>query len=374
VQPPAQSAWLVVDGAVHVYRLFDVADEIDLVAAERELVTPGSRLALEGAQSATALEIPKPPVRVPLGPRPLPLRHGGWQAEASAHLFDYGVVSIVYKLPIAPGTPLSHLVPLAEEVVAQPTPALDAAARAEAESLTRRLGSAVKRPHSWDGLESYHVFFARRLEPGVSAEEVLARAPLAELLLGETSVTPLSANERADVVKHAFSYLSDDLAVVDWNSAFVLEPSGVNDIPDLLELATAHLLELRYYDGLIDRELGLIYDEIGAGRSIGDIFTRRHLKLQRRTAARLLELSETVERLENAVKIVGDFYLARLYQSALRRFRLPAWQESVLRKQKLLAEVNGLLTDAADTRRGELLEVTIILLILWEILYALVRR
>ena len=29
-----------------------------------------------------------------------------------------------------------------------------------------------------------------------------------------------------------------------------------------------------------------------------------------------------VERLENAVKIVGDFYLARLYQAALRRFRI----------------------------------------------------
>jgi hypothetical protein len=374
VQSPGQGAWRVADGAVHVYRLFDVADEIDLTAAEQQLVTPRSRLALEGAQSAAALEIPKPPVRVPLGPRALPLRAGGREAEASAHLFDYGVVSVLYRLAVAPGTPLAELVPLAEELVAQPTPDIDAAARAEAEELTRRLGPAVKRYHSWEGLESYHVFFARRLDPAAGAEEVLARAPLAELLLGETSATPLSASERADVVKHAFSYLADDLAVVDWNSAFVLEPSGVNDIPDLLELATAHLLELRFYDGLIDRELGLIYDEIGARRSIADVFTRRHLKLQRRIAARVLELSEMVERLENAVKIVGDFYLARLYQSALRRFRLPAWQESVLRKQKLLAEVNGLLTDAADTRRGELLEITIILLILWEILYALVRR
>ena len=81
-----------------------------------------------------------------------------------------------------------------------------------------------------------------------------------------------------------------------------------------------------------------------------------------------------IERLENAVKIIGDFYLARLYRSALRRFRLPAWQQTVLRKQKLLAEVNGLLNDAADVRRSELLELTIILLILWEILYAFLRR
>ena len=30
---------------------------------------------------------------------------------------------------------------------------------------------------------------------------------------------------------------------VDWNSAFLYEPSGVADIADLVEFATAHLLE-----------------------------------------------------------------------------------------------------------------------------------
>jgi len=162
--------------------------------------------------------------------------------------------------------------------------------------------------------------------------------------------------------------------VVDWNSAFLLEPSGVSDIPDLLEFATAHLLELRYYDALLDRELGVIYREIDARRPGPNVFTRRYMKLQRRTAALLLEISEMTERLENAVKIIGDFYLARLYQGSVRRFRLPAWEESVLRKQKLLAGVNELLNDAANTRRAELLEITIILLILWEILYAFLRH
>ena len=162
--------------------------------------------------------------------------------------------------------------------------------------------------------------------------------------------------------------------MVHWNSAFVVEPSGVQDIPDLLEFATAHLLELRYYDALLDRELHRIYDEIEAGGSpIVNLVTRRYRRLQRETAALLLELSEMVERLENAVKIVGDFYLARLYQAALRRFRLPAWQESVLRKHRMLSEVNRILSDGADTRRAELLELTIIALIAWEILWAFWR-
>ncbi len=369
---PART-WRIADGVVHVYRLFDVGDEVDLARAEASLAPPRSRLRLESAPGSTALEIPLPPLRVALGARSIPLLGGTREATASAQVFDYGVVSLLYRLPIAPGTPMSALLPLAEALVSGKTPELDAAARVEAQELARAIAPAIERPHAWDGLETYQVFVVHRFEEPVTAAEVAASAPIAELLLGETSPTPLSASERHDVVKHAFSYLSDDLAVVDWNSAFLLEPSRVSDIPDLLEFATAHLLELRFYDALLDRELKSIYDEVGARRLSG-VLTRRYLHLQRRTAALLLELSEMVERLENAVKIIGDFYLARLYQAAVRRFRLPAWQESVLRKQKLLAEVNGLLKDAADRRRAELLEVAIILLILWEILYALLRR
>ena len=366
-------SWRVAEGSVHVYRLFDMGEAIDLGHAERLLAAPRSRLRLEAAQSTTAFEIPRPPLHVALGRRALPLRTGPREGEASARLFDYGVASVLYRVPIPPGTELADLIPLAEELVAEPTPALDAAARAEADELARAIAPALENPHVWEGLESYQVFFVRRLEVPAHASEALAHAPIAELLLGETSATPLSRSERSDVLKHAFSYLEDDLAVVDWNSAFLLEPSGVGDIPDLLEFATAHLLELRYYDALLDRELGIIYREIDAGRATPNVFTRRYMKLQRRTAALLLELSEMIERLENAVKIIGDFYLARLYQGAVRRFRLPAWEESVLRKQKLLAGVNDLLNDAANTRRAELLEVTIILLILWEILYAFLR-
>jgi hypothetical protein len=373
-EPRIEQEWRVAEGALLVYRLFDVADAVDLPHAEQLLAVPRARLRLEGSQSGTALEIPRAPIVVGLGRRALPLASGEREADATAKLYDYGVVSVQYRVAIPAGTRLADLVPLAEELISEPTHALDAAARREADDLARALAPALERPHAWEGLETYHVFFVRGFQVPAAAAEVLRGASLERLLLGETSPARLSAEERDDVLKHAFSYLEDDLAVVDWNSAFVLEPSGVGDIPDLLEFATAHLLELRYYDALLDRELHAIYDEMEARAAGPSVFTPRYRRLQRRTATLLLELSEMIERLENAVKIIGDFYLARLYASAVRRFRLPAWQESVLRKQKLLAGVNDILSDTADTRRGELLEVTVILLILWEILYALVRH
>jgi hypothetical protein len=362
----------IADGSVHVYRLFDVGDAVDLAAAERT-VAASSRLRLEGSQTGTAIEIPRPPLHVHLGRRMLPLDGGPREVEARARVYDYGVVSVHYRLDVAPGTPLEALVPLADELVVRPTPRIDALARKEAHDLAAALGAALERPHEWEGFETYQVVFVRAFEGDPDPRALLAEAPLAELLLGETSRVPLSDAERSDVLQNRFSYLADDLAVIDWNCAFVLEPSAVFDIPDLLEFATAHLLELRYYDAHLDRELHEIYDELERRRGTRNPFTRRYGRLHNRTAALLVELNEMTERLENAVKIIGDFYLARLYQGAVRRFRLPAWQEAVLRKQRLLAGVHQLLNDSADTRRAELLELTIILLILWEVVAAFFR-
>jgi len=363
----------VADGDVLVYRLFDVADAVDLPRAEALAAAPAGRLKIDRALSASAIEFPRPPLHLALGRRDLELPTGRIAAVATAHVFDYGVVSIRYTIPIEPGTPLEALVPLAEWLLSGTDAPVSAAARHDADEVSQELAPALERPHRWEGHETYQVFFVRSFEGGpVRAADLLARGPIPNLLLGETSPTPLSRSERHDVVSHHVSYLETDLAVVHWNSAFVLEPSGLDDIPDLLEFATAHLLELRYYDDLLDRELHRLYDELERGGNlVTHVLTRKFRKLQRKTAALLLELSEMIERLENAVKIVGDFYLARLYQSAVRRFRLAAWQETVLRKQRLLAEVNDLTGEAADTSRSELLEVAIILLILWEVVAAL---
>jgi hypothetical protein len=372
-EPGAPRELKVAEGSVLIYRLFDVADAVDLARAEALAAAPAGRLKLDRALSASAIEFPRPPLLLALGRRELELPGGRRAVTASAHVFDFGVVSVRYTIPVEAGTALAELVPMAEWLLAATNTAVDASARRDADEIARALAPALERPHRWDGHETYQVFFVRAFQGRpVQAEELLAWGPIPALLLGETSATPISASEKEDVLSHQLSYLENDLAVVHWNSAFVLEPSGLEDIPDLLEFATAHLLELRYYDALLDRELHRLYDELErGGNHLVQVLTRKYRTLQRETAALLLELSEMIERLENAVKIVGDFYLARLYQSAVRRFRLAAWQETVLRKQKLLAEVNDLTGEAADTSRSELLEVAVILLILWEVVAAL---
>src|SRR5574341_1027369 len=110
----------VADGQLFVYRLFDVADSIDLSRAEKLAAAPKSRLALEGAGSGTAFEFPRPPLHLVLGRREVRIGGEAREAEASAHLMDTGVASILYKLAIPSGTTLGDLLPLSEALLARP--------------------------------------------------------------------------------------------------------------------------------------------------------------------------------------------------------------------------------------------------------------
>lgn len=363
---------MVEDGRILAYRVFDVGNEILLEAAENLLQdAPGrkrARLTREGAQ---CLEFSVPPLDVALGRRALTLASGGpLDAELTARLYDYGAVSILFEWPIPTGSTMDGLLPLCDEIYESAV--LEDAARREVVALVARIPGAVEGAHAWNGVETYTVVFIRSLAGHPPRDRIIDSPVVAKLLLGEAGPKSLSLDARRDVLKHAHSYFEDDLAIIDWNSAFVLEPSGSRDIPDILEFATSQLLELRYYDGLLDLELARIYDDFDVARRQRRAWLRSpYERLARVVLRRFVELTEFTERVDNALKVVGDFYLARVYQSAVRRFRIGSWQASVDGKQALVAQAYNLLKGEVDIRRSTLLEVVVIVLILLELVTAI---
>jgi hypothetical protein len=368
----SEETYVVRRGRLLCYRILDVGDEVDLELADRLLRgSPGHRRLRPSREGSESLAFTSPPLSVAAGHRTVSLPRTGRpvEAEVAVHLYDYAAAGVAFEVEIPPGTALGALGPLCDELY--DTPVLEAEARAVLAELLPRIAPAIQGPHDWPGTESYTVIFVEELDGRPTAAEVLAMPGLAKLLLGETAAGTLSAAERADVLKHAYSYFEHDLAVIDWNSAFVLEPSGSRDIPDILEFATSQLLELRYYDTLLDGELARLYDEFAAAkRRFRSLLWSPYGTLAREVQKRLVELTEFTERVENALKIIGDFYLARVYRAAVRRFRMPSWQESVYRKQSLVAGVYTLLKGELDIRRNTLLELTIVLLIVFEIVMA----
>ena len=81
------------------------------------------------------------------------------------------------------------------------------------------------------------------------------------------SSRPLSDGARADLLRQRFSYYTDDLVVLTWDRAFIYEPRGDSDVADVLEIANAQLLEMRYYDELLDDELPRMYDLVEGTRA-----------------------------------------------------------------------------------------------------------
>jgi hypothetical protein len=327
----------------------------------------------EGAQS---LVFAATPVELIVGRTKITLRatRRELEAEVTVRLFEYGAASVSFEVPIPEGAELASLVPWCDELY--DSPQLDRLARESLDPVLAQLQTAVRGRHDWEEIETYTIVYVRRFERDVLAADVLGSPALASLVLGETPERRLSAGQRKDVLEHAHSYFEDDLVVVDWNSAFVLEPSGSRDVPDLLEFATSQLLELRYYDELFDKELARVHRELERARirRLGDVVRDPWTALGRGVVRSLVELTELTERVDNALKVVGDFYLARVYESAVRRFRIRAWQASIDAKQELLARAHGLIRGELESRRSTILELIVIVLIVLEIVLAVVRH
>jgi hypothetical protein len=164
--------------------------------------------------------------------------------------------------------------------------------------------------------------------------------------------------------------------VMTWESALVVEPRIEDrDVEYILEFANAQLLELRMYDQQLDADLPALYDRVEAARA------RRSPRLTGRFRAvlsdlqtRVADVTETVERVENALKVTNDVYLARIYATALELFRAQAWRRGIDRKLAILRETYTMLNSEAQAARAELLEIVIVVLILVELLLGLLRR
>src|SRR4051812_26427025 len=93
-------------GTIQVYRVFDIAEEIDLRKVEQILSQQrGGETRLRLAKAGQAVVMRNAPIRMSLGEVELKLTKGTYRADTMVTVFDYGVVSISFLIPIAPGTP-----------------------------------------------------------------------------------------------------------------------------------------------------------------------------------------------------------------------------------------------------------------------------
>jgi len=147
----------------------------------------------------------------------------------------------------------------------------------------------------------------------------------------------------------------------------VIEPSGNTDILDILEFANAQLLELRYYDGVLDKELNWVYSELARRGRVSLLRIRQYERLAMRMTEIVRDLTEVTEKVDNALKLTEDVYFARIYTAAMRLFRSSNWEQSIKEKIEIISNTCRMLHNEISIKRGHLLEATIVILIVIEI-------
>ena len=363
-------------GAIVALRLFDIAYAIDLAAAEsawaRHTPAASSRSQLSAAP-AKAIAFDVPPVVLTLEPIRLTLQGREFQAQASARLYDFGVVAFALRIPIG-----NRSWPEFNELIEAVNLSLGASAATTIwDGLLNRvrtvLAPALTRPSVSAIQEDYLLGIVHRWNQALTAAELLDRIDLVPMLSGERR--KLSEGARRDLLRQRYSYYEDDLVVLTWDRAFIYEPRGDSDVADVLEVANAQLLEMRYYDELLDDELPRMNGLVEATRgSIGVLAPRRFAHLARRLYTLVAEVTELTEKVDNALQVTEDVYLARIYSAALELFRVPNVSAAVDRKLSIIRDTYTALYDESSGARGELMELAIVVLIIAEIVLALVRH
>jgi len=360
-----------VTGEIIHYRQFDVGYEILLDKAFDYLLSsaPERRKPIRG--EASAIQIPNLPVTVHLGAESLSMAGRAHEAEISARLFDFGVISLRAKLTV-PRMSWEDVCSLGAAVGQEEVTFFDACL----DRLLTRIEPAVVRLGRAPVTEEYTVFRVHQLqEPNGAPYPIgaLSDEEIARLLLSESK--PLSAGARADLLSPRFSYYEDDLAVLTWSAALVVEPVVADtDVQYVLEFANAQLLELRFHDAVLDAELPRTYHEIATARRRFHLLGRRFSRLLAVLQTRVADATEAVERVDNSLKVTDDVYLARIYAAALDIFRGPTWRRGIDRKVAIIRDAYTMLNAESQARRTEVLELIIIVLIAVEIVFALIWR
>ena len=367
----------VQSGELVALRLFDIAYSIDLARSESlwgaHVGGAISRTYLSSTPTkAIAFDIP--PLRLSLGTAPLKLGAREVVAEITVRLYDFGVAALAVRVTVADiGWDVFAAQFNALDQIAGPT-APPAFWTALLDRVRGVIAPALDRPALDTRLEEdYLLAVVHAFDEPLNAASLSERVDLAGLLSGETR--PLSTASRRDLLTRSFSYYDDDLVVLTWDRAFIYEPRRDSDVADVIEVANAQLVEFRYYDTLLDDELPRMYDRVEAARHLGSLLaSRRFAHLARHLYTLVAEVTQLTEKVDNALQVTEDVYLARVYASALELFRVSHVSKAVDRKLAIIRDSYAALYEEASSKRGELMELAIILLIVVEIVIAVMRH
>ena len=345
-------------GACHNIFVYDIAFSIDLNEAERRITSFKQREVIKHKRPAPQyFAYRSAPLRISQDTGPaIVIGEITTNAQVELVAYDFGAVCVIYR--IALDEKVSDLLSLSQRLYENEQLLSDS--RRRVEELLGVIGPAVTKSNVAAFVEDYLIFHVAAFQEPVSIADLTTRyaARVAQILRAEPS--ELSADEISDALSHRISYSRDDVTVVDWNAALVVDKSP-QDVMTVLEFANVELLEMRFLDQRLDDALTRAYE---LSRRPQKWFSFRSVPADLRDISQWqVDSAILFEGVNNVLKLLGDQYMARLYRLVAQRFHLTDWDSSIFRKLETLERIYEKISDQMVTRRMEVLEWIIIVLI-----------
>src|SRR5207245_1250044 len=311
-------------GEVVFYRLFDLGASVDLDEIQGTVDMPflAGRMLSERATPKYARFAA--PLLVYVDQRTLETNVGSLVASIAVKLYGVGALAVVVRAPFETSV-LRDLRPFA---------GLRIRAADKEETLDAYCGRLVARiiedlvPFLHDSYEvnvdpePYTVYCVSVTETPVRVFTTAWRREVTALLAHDPRPDAISDVEVEDTSRNWFSYYQDDLVVLDWDAALVIEPSAsYEDTLTVFELANLQLLELRTYDAFLDKVVDKAYDDLE------DLFARSSLlrsghETVKELAEVRMDLAEASFQVDNISKLWGDWFLGKVYRACAKKFEL----------------------------------------------------
>jgi hypothetical protein len=338
-------------GACHSIFVHDIAFSIDLNQAERHISSATRETIKHKRRAPTYFEYRPAPLR--FGQSTQPVRIDS-EFETSSLvdlvLYDFGAVSVIYRIPL---DERSDLLALSESLYENQALLTDS--RRRVEELLTLIRPAVTQANISGFVEDYAIFHVEHFGEALTIQDLTTRYAqnVAQMLRAESR--ELSPDEVIDALSHRISFSLEDVAIVDWNAALVVDTEP-EDILTVLEFANVELLEMRFLDRRLDDALTLAYNRLTV-RSRQWLPFRSNPSDLRDISRWQVDSAILFEGVNNVLKLLGDQYLARLYRLA-----------GILRKLETLESIYQKISDQIVSRRMEVLEWIIIVLFVISIL------
>lgn len=291
--------------------------------------------------------------------------------RVQVRIFEVGVVSILLRMPFEKDQ-IADLTPFHRAVLSDGRD-FSAAARQICEQVVVDLGSAISQPSPTSEPEAYTIFCIDGL-PHVDDVPQWANQQRQEIagLLTDMDPRKLSAMQVDEIFRHQQSFEKQDLVVIDWDAALLIDLSGYfDDVLYVLELANLQLEEFRVMDESLDRQLNRTYMLV---EHRPGFWFATPSKLLRQLRSLSVDYAKLADEVTHITKFLGDWYLARVFMSARERFHLEQWRTSVEHRIQQLTDLYSVVHSEINERRMLWLEVIIVVFFAIDILLIFVKK